>query len=127
MLANSRKFKDIDDYIAVHPKNIQEILGKLRATIQKAAPNAEEAISYQMPTFKLNGNLLHFAAYRNHIGLYPAPSSITAFKKELVIYKSSKGAIQFPLDKPIPFALVSKIVKFRVSESLQKEKIKKKK
>jgi uncharacterized protein YdhG (YjbR/CyaY superfamily) len=111
----------IDDYIASFPKDIQEILETVRATIQKAAPNATEKISYGMPTFALNGkNLVHFAAFKNHIGFYPVPSGIEKFKKELSVYKGAKGSVQFPLDKPIPYDLISKIVKFRVKENLAK-------
>lgn len=116
---NQPPVKNIDEYIMASPGEIQPQLQKLRAVILKAAPKAEEAISYQIPTFKLNGNLVHFAAYKNHIGFYPAPSGIKAFEKELSVYKSSKGAVQFPLDKPLPYALISKIVKFRVKENLE--------
>jgi uncharacterized protein YdhG (YjbR/CyaY superfamily) len=110
----------IDDYIATFPKEIQRMLQELRATIHAAAPEATEKISYQMPTFYLKGNLIHFAAFKNHIGLYPAPSGIEAFKEELSRYASSKGAVQFPIDKPLPLELVSRIVKFRVAENLNK-------
>lgn len=99
------------------PEDIQKILIKLRKTIKDAAPDAEETISYRMPTFKLNGNLVHFAAMKNHIGFYPAPSGVAAFKKELASYETSKGAVRFPLGKPIPFDVVKKIVKFRVIEN----------
>jgi len=116
------KFKNINDYISLFPKDVQANLKSLRETISKAAPDAEEAISYQMPTFKLNGNLVHFAAYKNHIGFYPTPSGIEAFKKELLKYKSSKGAVQFPIDEKLPLGLVSKIVKYRVKENLAKKK-----
>lgn len=112
-----KQFKTIDEYIATFPEDIQEILEKMRKVIQDAAPEAEETISYGMPTFKFNGNLVHFAAYKNHIGFYPAPSGIEAFKKEISQYKNSKGAVQFPLDKPIPFDL-EKIVVFRVQENI---------
>jgi len=113
---------DIDEYIAGFPKDIQKLLQEMRATIHKAAPKAEEAIKYAIPTFVLNGNLVHFAAFKNHIGFYPAPTGIEAFKKELVAYKGSKGAIQFPLDRPLPLDLVSKIVKYRVAKNLEKVK-----
>jgi uncharacterized protein YdhG (YjbR/CyaY superfamily) len=116
------KPETIDAYIAGFPENVQEILQQIRKTIQKAAPDAKEAISYAMPTFKLNGNLVHFAAYKNHIGLYPAPQGIEAFKKELSVYKGAKGSVQFPLDQPMPLALITKIVKFRVAQSLEKKK-----
>jgi uncharacterized protein YdhG (YjbR/CyaY superfamily) len=115
-----KKFETIDEYIAEFPKEVQYILEKMRKTIQDTAPEAEEAISYGMPTFKLHGNLVHFAAYKNHIGFYPAPSGIEAFKDEISGYKSSKGAVQFPLDEPVPYDLVEKIVIFRVKENLEK-------
>ena len=111
----------IDEYINKFPKDVQLILENMRRTIKKASPDAIEAISYQMPTFKLNGkNLVHFAAWKKHIGFYPTPSGTETFKKELSIYKSSKGAVQFPLDKKIPYTLISKIVKFRVKELSKK-------
>lgn len=90
--------------------------------VRKAAPEAEEAISYGIPTFKLHGNLVHFAAFKNHIGFFPAPSGIAAFKKELAAYKGAKGSVQFPLDQPLPLALITKIVKFRVKENTDKKK-----
>ena len=114
------KVETIDDYVNLFPKNVQNILEKLRKIIRESAPEAEEAISYGMPTFKLNGNLVHFAAFKNHIGFYPTPSGIETFKEELTPYKSSKGSVQFPLDKPIPYELVRKIVVFRVKENLKK-------
>lgn len=112
----------IDQYIATFPKNIQNILKELRQTIRETAPEAEEAIRYQMPTFRQNGNLVHFAAFKNHIGFYPTPTGIEAFKAELTKYKSSKGTIKFPLDEPIPFDLIRKIVKYRVKENLDRKK-----
>jgi uncharacterized protein YdhG (YjbR/CyaY superfamily) len=111
-------FQTIDEYINSFPRNIQVFLEDIRQTIGTAAPDATETISYQIPTFKLNGNLVHFAAYKNHIGFYAAPSGIEAFKRELSPYKWSKGAVQFPLDRPIPLDLVKKIVVFRVKENL---------
>ena len=117
----------IDDYIAGFPEDIQVLLEKIRLTIKEVAPEAEEAISYQMPTFKLKGNLIHFAAYAKHIGLYPTPTGIEEFKEELSMYESGKGSIKFPLDEPIPFELISKIVAFRVKENLAKAAEKKKK
>lgn len=114
-----KKFQTIDEYIAAFPHEVQDILEKMRKVILKAAPEAEETISYGMPTFKLNGNLVHFAAYKNHIGFYPAPSGIETFKEEISEYKSSKGAVQFPMDKPVPYHLVEKMVIFRVKENLQ--------
>ncbi|MEH7524795.1 DUF1801 domain-containing protein [Bacillus sp. JJ1503] len=121
--------KSIDEYILQYPQEIQEILNTIRKVIKESAPNAEEKISYAMPTFALNGNLVHFAAFKNHIGLYPTASGINTFKQELSGYKTSKGAVQFPIGKPIPYGLISKIVKFRVDENKRKaeEKIKKKK
>lgn len=121
------KFKDIDTYIEGFPAETQELLRKVRATIKQAAPNAEEAISYQMPTFKLNGNLVHFAGYKNHIGFYPAPRGIEKFKEELAAYEGGKGSVQFPLDKEIPYDLISRIVQFRVKENIEKAKTKTKK
>ena len=107
----------IDDYIRNAPKEVREILEKMRAAVREAAPGADEAIRYGMPTFRLHGrNLVHFAAFRHHIGFYPIPSGIEAFKKELSSYKQGKGSVQFPLKKPVPFDLVKKIVKFRVAE-----------
>lgn len=110
-------YKKIDDYIEIFPEEVQNILLKVRRTIKKAAPDAMEAFSYGMPTFKLKGkNLVHFAGYKNHIGFYPTPSGIDNFKKELSEYKTSRGAIQFPLDSPISYDLIAKIVKYRVRE-----------
>ena len=118
----SKTAKDIDEYIAAFPKDIQKTLNKIRATIKKAAPKAEEAISYQIPTFRLNGNLIHFAAYKNHIGLYPAPRAVEEFKKELERYGSSKATIKFSLDEPVPYDLITKIVEFRVKQNSEKPK-----
>ena len=107
----------IDDYIRSSPENVRRILEEMRATIRDAAPGAEEAIRYGMPTFRLHGkNLVHFAAFAHHIGFYPIPSGIEAFKKELAPYKQGKGSVQFPLDQPMPYDLVKKIVIFRVTE-----------
>ena len=117
---------DIDNYIAGFPKEIQALLEQVRSTIKKAVPKATEVISYQMPAFKLNGILVWFAAYSKHIGFYPTSSAIEAFKKDLSIYKWAKGSVQFPLDKPLSLGLIAKIVKFRVTENLQKTKTKKK-
>ena len=116
------QLRTIDEYINTFPEDVRAILEKIRETIRKAAPGAEEAISYQMPTFKLNGNLVHFAAYKNHIGFYPVPSGIEAFKAELVPYIAGKGTLRFPLDKPIPYDLIEKVVMFRVKENLAKKK-----
>ena len=107
----------IDQYINTFPKDVQNILQKIRQTIRMAAPEAIESFSYQMPTFKLNGkNLVHFAAWKNHIGFYPTPSAIEKFKKELSAYKWAKGSVQFPIDKPIPYDLIEKIVIFRIKD-----------
>ena len=116
----------IDEYIATFPASTRALLQQMRTTIAKAAPKAEEAISYGMPTFKLQGNLVHFAGYKNHIGFYPAPSGIVSFAEDLKKYQTSKGAIQFPIDEKLPLALVTKIVKFRVKENSEKAAAKKK-
>lgn len=109
--------KNIDDYIADFPPEVQVLLEKVRATIRKAAPGAEEAIKYRLPTFVLSGNLVHFGAFKKHIGFYATPTGNSQFRKELSAYKGAKGSVQFPLDKPIPYRLVSKMVKFRVKEN----------
>jgi uncharacterized protein YdhG (YjbR/CyaY superfamily) len=109
--------KNVDEYINALPAKVRTIVEKLRQTIKAAAPQAEEVISYQMPAYKYHGMLVYFAAFKNHIGFYPAPGGIEAFKKELSAYKGAKGSVQFPLDQPIPFDLISKIVKFRVKEN----------
>ncbi len=124
MEGNKNGFNSIDEYIATFPEEIQKILEELRATIKSAAPDAEEKISYQMPTFALKGNLVHFAAYKNHIGFYPAPRGIEEFKQELSIYEGAKGTVRFPIDKPLPLELISRIVKFRVAENLKNAEIK---
>ena len=112
-----KQFKTMDEYIKTFPKDVQSILEKMRQTIREAAPEAVETISYQIPTFKLNGkNLVHFAAWKNHIGFYPTSSGTEAFKKELSRYKAAKGSVQFPIEKPIPYDLVKKIVIFRMKE-----------
>lgn len=111
-------FQNIDEYINSFPPAIQKILQELRAVIKASAPAAEEKISYQMPTFALHGNLVHFAAYKNHIGFYPSPSGIEAFKPELTAYKSAKGSVQFPIDQPLPLELISRIVKYRTTENI---------
>jgi uncharacterized protein YdhG (YjbR/CyaY superfamily) len=115
------KATTIDDYIADFPADVQQILQQIRATIKEAAPAAGEKISYGMPTFTLKGNLIHFAAFKNHIGLYPTPNGIEEFKEELSAYKGAKGSVQFPIDKPMPLALITRIVKFRVKKSLEKK------
>ena len=114
----------IDEYIDGFPPDVQAILRKMRETIRKAAPKAEEAINYQMPTYVLHGNLVHFAAFKSHIGFYPTPSGIEKFKDEIATYTWAKGSVQFPLDRPIPYALVTKIVKFRVKEVAAKAEAK---
>ena len=119
--------KDIDEYIAGFPPDVQKILEKIRQTIRTAAPGAEEIIKYQIPTFALKGNLVHFAAFKKHIGFYPAPTGIEKFKNELSVYERAKGSVKFPLDRPIPFNLISKIVKFRVKENLERAEAKVKK
>jgi uncharacterized protein YdhG (YjbR/CyaY superfamily) len=120
LLSSKQNFQTIDEYIKTFPRGIQKILEAVRKTIKESAPDAEETISYQIPTFKLNGNLVHFAAFKNHIGFYPTPSGQKAFQKELSVYKSGKGSIQFPIDKPIPLSLIKKIVKHRVKENSTK-------
>jgi len=124
MIANTPA--NVDQYIAAFPVETQKLLTQVRETIRKIAPEAEEVISYQMPAYKLNGMLVYFAGYKNHIGFYPTGSGIQAFKKELSVYKGAKGSVQFPLDKPLPIALISEIVKFRKIENLQKAEAKKK-
>ena len=127
MKANPAAPKDIDEYIAGFPKDIQERLQKIRMTIREAAPDAEEAIKYLMPTFTLKGNLVHFAAFKNHIGFYPAPRGIEAFRDELSAYEGAKGTVRFPLDQSIPYELIGRIVKFRVQDNLDKAAAKGKK
>ena len=127
METNKSTPQNTDEYIANFPKDIQEILQELWATIREAAPDAEEVISYQMPTFRLKGNLVHFAAYKNHIGFYPTPSGIENFKKEISVYEGAKGSVKFPIDQPLPLDLISNIVRFRVTENLEKAAAKSKK
>ena len=119
MKSDKARPESMDDYVALHPKAVQEMLQKLRATIRKAAPGAEEDIKYGMPTFTLKGNLVFFSAFKNHIGFYPR---VQAFKEELSAYAGGKGTIQFPLGKPLPLALIGKMVKFRVQENLERAK-----
>ncbi|HSM24170.1 MAG TPA: DUF1801 domain-containing protein, partial [Anaerolineaceae bacterium] len=111
-------YQTIDEYIAQFPEDIQKILQEVRSVVKESAPDATEKISYQMPTFFLKGNLVHFAAYKNHIGFYPVPSGIEKFKEELSQFKGAKGSVQFPIDKPMPLDLISRIVLFRVEENL---------
>ena len=124
MAAAASQPTTIDAYIAGFPVEVQEILGKVRELIRKEAPEAEEAIKYQIPTFVLNGNLVHFAAFKKHIGLYPTPSGIAAFERELTAYTNAKGSVQFPLDRPIPYSLIRRIVAFRVTEVRGKQQAK---
>ena len=120
------KPQTIDQYITGFPENVQMILNKIRRTIAQAAPSAEEAISYGIPTFKLDGNLVHFAAYKSHIGFYPAPSGIEKFREELSGFVQAKGSVQFPLHLPIPYDLIKKITIFRTEEILTKSALKRK-
>ena len=116
--------ENVDKYISGYPVNVKKLMNELRAAIKKAAPDAEEKISYRMPAYTYKGMLLYFAAHTNHLGFYPMKSTIEAFKEELKTYNCSKGTVQFPLDKPLPLSLISKMVKFRVNENLAKAKIK---
>ncbi|HEV8339883.1 MAG TPA: DUF1801 domain-containing protein [bacterium] len=123
MPSPKKQLKPIDEYIKTFPKDVQSVLKRVRETIRKAAPEAEETISYQIPTFKLNGrNLVYFAAWKNHIAVYPIPSGTEAFKRELSPYRKGKGTVQFPIGKPVPYDLVRRIVNFRLKESLQKKR-----
>jgi len=117
-MTTRRVFKTVDEYIAAFPENVQTILERMRHTVRDAAPQAEETISYQMPAFKLNGILVWFAAFKNHIGFYPTTSAIEAFKEKLSDYEVSKGTVRFPMNEPIPFDLVEEMVRFRVKENL---------
>jgi uncharacterized protein YdhG (YjbR/CyaY superfamily) len=119
------KPNNTDEYIEGFPKNIQKVLKQMRATIKEAAPGATEVISYSMPAFKLNGVLVWFAAYSKHIGFYPGADGINTFKKEFASYKWAKGSVQFPLDQPMPLSLITKIVKYRVKQDLEKAELKK--
>lgn len=122
---NLKKAETIDDYIAAFSGDARKKLKEMRSAVKEAAPLAEETISYAIPTFRLNGNLVHFAAFKNHIGFYPTPQGIEAFTKELAPYTIAKGSAQFPLDKPLPISLIKKIVKFRVKSNLERIKEKK--
>jgi uncharacterized protein YdhG (YjbR/CyaY superfamily) len=115
-------FHSIDEYIMQFPAGLQEKLQSLRHMIRESAPDAVEKISWHMPTFVLHGNLVHFAAHKNHIGFYPGPSGIAAFKDKLSEYKNSKGAVQFPMEMPLPGTLIDEIVRFRVAESIRDAK-----
>lgn len=118
------KTNEIDRYISEFPKETQIKLEQVRATILKAAPKSEEVISYKMPSYKLNGMLVWFAGYKNHIGFYPGSNGIKTFSKEIAIYKWAKGSVQFPLDKPMPLPLITKIVKYKLKENEEKTKAK---
>jgi uncharacterized protein YdhG (YjbR/CyaY superfamily) len=122
MKETRQKFKNIDDYISSFPAETQKLLEQVRKEIRKAAPDAKETISYGIPTFTLNGNLVQYAAFKNHIGFYPAPSGISAFREDLSAYENAKGSVKFPNDKPVPFDLIRKIVLFRVGENIKKTK-----
>jgi uncharacterized protein YdhG (YjbR/CyaY superfamily) len=124
MAKSKKQLKTIDEYIATFPKEVQDVLEKIRSAIRESAPKAEEAISYGIPAFRLNGSRgsVYFAGWKNHIGFYPTPPGIEAFKKELAPFKQQKGSVQFPLDKPIPYDLVKKIVRYRVTGNLEKGK-----
>ena len=119
MTTPGKHLETVDEYISAFPASVQDALQQLRRTIRNAAPEAEETISYQIPTFKLNGNLVHFAAFKRHIGFYPTPSAIEAFKEELSPYEVAKGSVRFPLDQPVPFDLVTRITEYRVRENLK--------
>src|SRR4051812_40707442 len=120
MKAESYKYKTVDEYLSTFPESVKSTLEKLRKTIKQAAPKAEEVISYNMPAFKLNGMLVYYAAYQNHIGFYPTRSGVSVFKDELANYETSKGTVKFPIDKALPLGLVKEIVKFRVEENNEK-------
>jgi uncharacterized protein YdhG (YjbR/CyaY superfamily) len=122
MPMTKKTLRNFDAYLERFPKNVQRLLQKMRLTIKKAAPQAKETISYGIPAFTLNGLLVWFAAHKNHIGFYPRASAIAAFKKELSAYKGAKGSVQFPFDKPLPLALISRIVKYRMNQNLSKKK-----
>lgn len=120
MKPNESDSSVIDDYIANYPPDVQQILQKIRAIIREAAPEAREKINYGIPTFTLNGNLVHYAGFKNHVGFYPAPNGVEKFKKQLSKYEGAKGSVKFPLDQPIPYDLIRKIVEFRVQEQRAK-------
>jgi uncharacterized protein YdhG (YjbR/CyaY superfamily) len=125
MAASRRQFKTMDEYIDTFPEDVRRILNELRQTIKEVAPEAKETINYQIPTFTLNGNLVHFAAFENHIGFYPTPRGMEAFKKELSGYKGAKGSVQFPLNEPLPLPLIRRIVEYRVKENMERKQTKK--
>jgi uncharacterized protein YdhG (YjbR/CyaY superfamily) len=121
----AKQFKNMDEYINTFPDDVQRILNELRQAIKETAPEAQETINYQIPTFTLNGNLVHFAAFKDHIGFYPTPSGMEAFKKELASYKGAKGSVQFPIDQPLPLPLIRRIVEYRVKENSERKQKKK--
>ncbi|WP_195575425.1 iron chaperone [Paenibacillus sp. 1001270B_150601_E10] len=127
MKESNSAYESIDGYITTFSPKVQEILLTLRKVIKEEAPEAKEKISYQMPTFELHGNLVHFAAFKKHIGFYPTPSGIEAFQEELKGYKQSKGAVQFPIDQPLPYDAIRKIVQYRVASNMEKAAAKSKK
>lgn len=122
---NRTQATTIDQYIADFPPDVQEILQQVRHTIHEAAPDATEDIKYAMPTFVLNGNLVHFAAFKSHIGFYPTPQGIEEFDKALSAYKQGKGSVQFPIDEPMPLTLIRQMVEFRAKKNLEKTRKKK--
>lgn len=126
MVVSRKQFKTIDQYIDSFPEDRRSLLNELRQTIREAAPEAEETINYGIPTFTLNGNLVHFAAFKNHIGFYPTPTGIEAFKEELSPYNRAKGSVQFPIDQPLPLSLIRRMVEYRVKENLAQKPKKKK-
>ncbi len=125
MISVKTSFKNINEYIAIQTSEVQILLEQMRQTIQKVAPESEEVISYNMPAFKYHGMLVYFAAYKNHIGFYATPTGHKEFEEELSVYKQGKGSVQFPLTKPLPLDLISRIVAFRVKENLKKETVRK--
>ncbi|GAB4543857.1 MAG: DUF1801 domain-containing protein [Anaerolineales bacterium] len=122
MMEDTPRFTSVDEYIASFPAEIQILLRQVQAAIRAAVPEAQEKISYQMPTFFLHGNIAHFAAFKRHIGFYPAPRGIEAFKEELSLYKGAKGSVQFPFDQPLPLHLIAKIARFRADENLKRQR-----
>lgn len=124
MEENKIKFNSIDEYISLFPPEVQEILEQIRNVISEAAPGAKEKISYQMPTFALHGNLVHFAAYKKHIGFYPGANGISTFQSELSPFKNAKGSVQFPLNQPLPYDLITRIVQFRLNENIERAEAK---
>lgn len=124
MATAKAKTNEIDEYVSGFPQDTQKYLQQLRQTILKAAPGAKEVISYKMPAYKLHGMLVYFAGYKNHVGFYPTPSGIATFREELSVFKGAKGSVQFPLDKPLPIELITKIVTFRVKENVEREEVK---